>query len=102
MTVSSRPTNRTCTSGQGTSQLALVSGTLLLSGNVAETEWVSTDKPHPYQASGSSFARAQWGRVESSLTCGVQFTMSLVEFIVVLLIGNRQLPRCWILRCVSK
>lgn len=55
----SGPTSRTCSSGQATSQLALMSGTLSPSGNYTQTEWVSTDKPHPQQASGGSSARAQ-------------------------------------------
>jgi len=55
----SSPASRTCSSGQATSQLALVSGTLTPSGTYAEHEWVSTDKPLPHQASGSSSARAK-------------------------------------------
>ncbi len=55
----SSPASPTCSSGQATSQLALVSGTLTPSGNFAEHDWVSTDKPLPQQASGSSSARAQ-------------------------------------------
>ncbi len=55
----SNPAGRTCSSGQATSQLALVSGTLSLTGDFAECDWASTDKPHPQQASGSSSARAQ-------------------------------------------
>jgi len=55
----SSPASHTCSSGQATSQLALMSGTLSPTGNFAEHEWVSTDKPHPQQASGSSSARAQ-------------------------------------------
>jgi len=55
----SSPASHTCSSGQATSQLALMSGTLSPAGNFAEHEWVSTDKPHPHQASGSSSARAQ-------------------------------------------
>ena len=51
--------SRTCSSGQATSQLALMSGTLTPSGTYAETDWVSTDKPHPQQASGGLSARAQ-------------------------------------------
>jgi IS605 OrfB family transposase len=50
----SSPASRTCSSGQATSQLALVSGTLSPPGDFAEYEWVSTDKPHPQQASESS------------------------------------------------
>jgi len=53
------PAGRMCSSGQATSQLALMSGILTPSGNYAETDWVSTDKPHPQQASGGSSARAQ-------------------------------------------
>jgi IS605 OrfB family transposase len=55
----SSPAGRTCSSGQATSQLALMSGTLSPAGDFAEHDWVSTDKPHPQQASGSSSARAQ-------------------------------------------
>jgi putative transposase len=55
----SSPASRTCSSGQATSQLALMSGTLSPTGEFAATEWVSTDKPHPQQASGGSPARAQ-------------------------------------------
>ncbi len=55
----SSPASHTCSSGQATSQLALMSGTLSPTGNFAEQEWVSTDKPHPQQASGSTSARAQ-------------------------------------------
>ena len=54
----SGPASRTCSSGQATSQLALVSGTLSPTGDFAEQEWVSTDKPQPQRASGSSPARA--------------------------------------------
>ena len=50
----SNPAGRTRSSGQATSQLALVSGTLSPIGDFAEHEWVSTDKPHPQQASESS------------------------------------------------
>ncbi len=42
----SSPAGRTCSSGQVTSQLALMSGTLSPTGTFAEHEWVSTDKPH--------------------------------------------------------
>ena len=42
----SSPAGRRCSSGQATSQLALVSGTLSPTGEFAEHEWVSTDKPH--------------------------------------------------------
>jgi IS605 OrfB family transposase len=55
----SNPASHTCSSGQAASQLALMSGTLSPDGDFAETEWASTDKPHPQQASGSSSARAQ-------------------------------------------
>jgi putative transposase len=55
----SSPASHTCSSGQAASQLALMSGTLSPTGNFAEHEWVSTDKPLPQQASGSSSARAQ-------------------------------------------
>jgi transposase len=55
----SSPAGRTCSSGQATSQLALMSGTLSPAGDFAEHDWVSTDKLHPQQASGSSSARAQ-------------------------------------------
>ena len=55
----SSPAGRTRSSGQATSQLALMSGTLSPTGNFAEHDWVSTDKPLPQQASGSSSARAQ-------------------------------------------
>lgn len=46
------PTSRTCSSGQATSQLALVSGTLTPAGEFARRDWASTDKPHPQRASG--------------------------------------------------
>ena len=55
----SGPASHTCSSGQATSQLALMSGTLSPTGAFAEREWSSTDKPLPQQASGSSSARAQ-------------------------------------------
>ena len=55
----SSPASRTCSSGQATSQLALMLGTLLPTGNFAEHEWVSTDKPQPLRASGSSTARTK-------------------------------------------
>ena len=42
-----------------TSQLALISGTLSPTVEFAEHDWVSTDKPHPPRASGSSSARAK-------------------------------------------
>jgi IS605 OrfB family transposase len=53
------PASHKRSSGQATRQLALMSGTLTPSGNFAATDWVSTDKPHPQQASGGSSARAQ-------------------------------------------
>jgi transposase len=53
------PASHNRSSGQATSQLALMSGTLTPDGTFAETDWVSTDKPHPQQASGGSSARAQ-------------------------------------------
>jgi transposase, IS605 OrfB family, central region len=55
----SSPAGHTCSSGQATSQLALMSGTLSPTGDCAEHDWVSTDKPYPQQVSDSSFARAQ-------------------------------------------
>jgi len=53
------PASHKRSSGQATSQLALMSGILTPSGKYAEREWVSTDKPLPQQASGGSSARAQ-------------------------------------------
>jgi len=50
----SSPASHTCSSGQARSQLALMSGTLSPTGDYADHEWVSTDKPHPQQASESS------------------------------------------------
>ena len=55
----SSPASHTCSSGQATSQLALMSGTLSPTGEFAEHDWVSTDKPQPPRASGSSSARAK-------------------------------------------
>lgn len=55
----STPASPMCSAGQATSQLALVSGTLSPSGAFTEVEWVSTDKPQPQRASGSSSARAK-------------------------------------------
>jgi len=50
----SSPASHKRSSGQATSQLALMSGTLTPDGTFAATEWVSTDKPHPQQASESA------------------------------------------------
>lgn len=49
----SSPTSHKRSSGQAASQLALMSGILSPSGSYSEQDWMSTDKLHPQQASGS-------------------------------------------------